>query len=128
MYSDMTVTGEARRETERGRGETQPGQWVGACFQKKCRRPSEAICDEVVFFICVLLVGFSATIWAAVDFFFSAFFFWWSLDEWEREREREKNGWIASESDDGRQVNRSFPFWWVFFSRFFFIFLLTKSV
>lgn len=57
MYSDMTVTltGEARRreEIERGRGETQPGQWVGACFQKKCRRPSEAICDEVVFFLYV---------------------------------------------------------------------------
>lgn len=41
-------------------------------------------------------------------FFFSAFFFWWSLDEGEGEREK-KNGWIASEPDDGRQANRSFP-------------------
>lgn len=61
-------------------------------------------------------------------FFFSAFFFWWSLDELERERERERRmGGSRVSPTDGREVNRSFPFWWVFFSRFFFsFFLLTK--
>lgn len=63
-----------------------------------------------------------------MDFLFSAFFFWWSLDEGERERERdrEKNGWVASEPDDGRQVNRSFPLLVGFLFSVLFLFLLTK--
>lgn len=63
----------------------------------------------MIFFFCVLLVGFQPRSERRWIFFLSAFFFWWSLDEGEREREREKNGWVASEPDDGRQANRSFP-------------------
>lgn len=43
-----------------------------------------------------------------------------------REREREKNGWVASEPDDGRQANRSFPLLVGFLFSVLFFFLLTK--
>lgn len=118
MYSDMTVTGEERdRERERGRGETQPGQWVGACFQKKCRRPSEAICD----FLNVSFWLDSATIWAAVDFFFCLFL----LVEPRRRGEREE--WVGREWLRRRKVSKSILSLLVgFLFSVLFIFLLTK--
>lgn len=122
MYSDMTVTGEARRG-ERGRGETQPGQWVGACFQKKCRRPSEAICVRCFLYVSFWL-DFSHDLSGGGFFVFCLFL----LVEPRRmgEREREKNGWVASEPDDGRQVNRSFPLLVGFLFSVLFLFLWTK--